>query len=103
MSPTTRGYLIALLGITIWSTTGVFISYLITNYHMPAFLLAFWRNLLVCAALAPALFLIRRSLLQIHRSQIGFFVFYGVLSAIFTPFLPHALQVAAAASPAARA
>ena len=51
MSRLTRGYIIALIGITIWSTTGVLISYLIVNYKMPALLLAFWRNLLVCVAL----------------------------------------------------
>jgi DME family drug/metabolite transporter len=83
MSRLTKGYFIAIIGITFWSTTGVFISYLITNYEMPALLLAFWRNLLVCGALAPALFLIRRSLLHIDISQIGFYLFYGLILALF--------------------
>jgi drug/metabolite transporter, DME family len=83
MSRSSKGYLIALLGITLWSTTGVFISYLVTNYNMPPLLLAFWRNLLVCAALIPALFVVRRSLLQIQRSQIPFYVFYGFVLAVF--------------------
>ena len=83
MSRLTKGYLIAITGITIWSTTGVFIGYLVTNYNMPALSLAFWRNLLVCVALIPALFLIRRSLLRIRVSQIGFYVFYGLLLAVF--------------------
>jgi DME family drug/metabolite transporter len=83
MSRLTRGYLIAIAGITLWSTTGVFIGYLITNYHMPALLLAFWRNVLVCVALVPALFLIRRSLLGTSVSQIPLYVFYGLVLALF--------------------
>lgn len=83
MSRLAKGYFIAILGITIWSTTGVFIGYLVTNYNLPALSLAFWRNLLVCVALIPALFLIRRSLLRIHASQIRFYVFYGFLLAVF--------------------
>lgn len=79
----TKGYLIAIVGITIWSTTGIFIDYLVTSYHMPALLLALWRNVLVCVALAPALFLIRRSLLHIDRSQIRFYIFYGFILAVF--------------------
>jgi len=83
MSRTTKGYLIALIGITFWSTTGVFISYLITRYAMPALLLALWRNLFVCIALVPALSLIRPSLLHIRRAEIGFYIFYGFLLAVF--------------------
>ncbi len=50
---------------------------------MPALLLAFWRDLLVCVALIPALFSIRRSLLHIHVSQIKFYTFYGLTLALF--------------------
>ncbi len=83
MSRVTKGYLIAIVGITLWSTTGIFIGYLITNYAMPPLLLAFWRNLLVCLALFPALFVIRGSLLRIERTQIKFYVFYGLILALF--------------------
>ncbi len=83
MSRTTKGYLIAILGITIWSITGVLIGYLITNCGMPALLLALWRNILVCVALAPILFFIRRSLLYIDAAQIGFYAFYGLILAVF--------------------
>ncbi len=83
MSRLTKGYLIAIIGITLWSTTGVFIGYLVTNYKMPALLLAFWRNVLVCAALFPALFIIRRSLLRISLSQIRFYALYGLILAVF--------------------
>ena len=83
MSRLTKGYVIAIIGITLWSTTGVFIGYLVTNYKMPALLLAFWRNVLVCAALFPGLFIIRRSLLRIRVSQIRFYAFYGLILALF--------------------
>jgi drug/metabolite transporter, DME family len=83
MSQLTKGYLIGIIGITIWSTTGIFIGYLITTYAMPPLLLSLWRNLLVCAALAPVLFLIRRSLLRVERTQIKFYAFYGLILALF--------------------
>jgi drug/metabolite transporter (DMT)-like permease len=83
MTRPAKGYLIALVGITLWSTTGVFISYLITNFGMPALLLAFWRNLFVCVALIPGLYFIRPSLLLPARSQLRFYVLYGFLLAVF--------------------
>jgi drug/metabolite transporter, DME family len=83
MSNLTKGYLIAIVGIIFWSMTGILIGYLVNNYHMPALLLAFWRNLLVCIAMLPALYMIRRSLLRVDRSQIKFFAFYGLVLAIF--------------------
>jgi len=83
MSRLTKGYLIGIIGIVIWSTTGILIDYLITHDHMPPILLSFWRNLLVCIALAPALYLIRRSLLRIERAQVRFFAFYGLILALF--------------------
>jgi len=83
MSRTSKGYIIAIIGITFWSVTGVLISYLIKNFGIPALLLAFWRDLFVCVALLPALFLIRRSLLHIEVSQIKFFAFYGLILALF--------------------
>jgi DME family drug/metabolite transporter len=83
MSRISKGYIIAIIGITFWSVTGVLISYLIKNFGIPALLLAFWRDLFVCVALVPALFLIRRSLLRVTVSQIKFFAFYGLILASF--------------------
>ncbi len=83
MSRLTKGYLIAIIGVTFWSTTGVLLGYLLTNYNIPALLLALWRSLFVCAALGPGLFLFRRSLLGLKVSQIGFYVFYGFILALF--------------------
>ncbi len=97
MSRLTKGTLIAIIGITFWSTTGVFIAYLVTNYKMPPLLLAFWRNVLVCVALAPALFLIRRSLLFLPKSQIRFYIFYGLLLAVFNSIWTLSVQANGAA------
>ena len=41
-----RGYVIALVGTAIWSSTAVFIGYLTTRFHMPPLVLAFWRDLI---------------------------------------------------------
>ena len=83
MPKLTKGYVIAIIGIVMWSTTGVFISYIVTTYNMPALTLAFWRNLFVCAALAPIFFLFRRPLLRLSRSQIKLYISYGLVLAIF--------------------
>lgn len=97
MSHLAKGYVIAIIGITLWSTTGVLIGYLITNYNLPALLLAFWRDLLVCAALVPALFVIRRSLLRMNVSQIRFYVFYGLVLALFNSIWVLSVQANGAA------
>jgi len=83
MSRLTRGYFIALVGITFWSTTGVFISYLTTKYQMAPLLLALWRNVLVCVALAPALLLFRPSLLHLRKTNLPFFIVYGLILSLF--------------------
>ncbi len=82
MSLQLKGYLTALIGITVWSTTGVFMSYLITEYQIPAFVLAFWRNLLVCVILLPVLLFGNRTLLRIKQSDLGFYNWYGAILAL---------------------
>jgi DME family drug/metabolite transporter len=83
MSRSAKGYIIAIIGIAFWSTTAVFLGYLLTYYHMPALVLAFWRNLLVCAALIPTLLVMQRSLLSIKLSQVRFYILYGLILAVF--------------------
>jgi len=83
MSRLTRGYFIALIGITFWSTTGVLISYLTTHYQMAPLLLALWRNVLVCVALAPALYLFRPSLLHLRKTNLPFIIVYGLVLSLF--------------------
>ena len=97
MSRTARGYLIAMVGVIIWSTAGVFIGYLITTYRMPALVLALWRNLLVCVALLPSLVIVDRSLLRIVAGQLRFFVFYGFILAVFNSIWALSVQFNGAA------
>ncbi len=78
MSRLTKGYLIALIGITFWSTTGIFISVLTGAYRMPPLLLAFWRNLLVCLALILGLATLRPVLLRLQRKDLAFFIWFGL-------------------------
>jgi drug/metabolite transporter (DMT)-like permease len=78
-----RGYVTALVGTAVWSASAVFISYLTTRFHMPALVLAFWRDFLVTASLLIALTLFARRLLRVERPHLPFFVLYGFVLAIF--------------------
>jgi DME family drug/metabolite transporter len=73
---TTRGYIIALTGTVIWSTTAVFIQ-------MPALVLAFWRDLFVCLALLLVFAIFMPRLLKISRQNLGFSALIGVVLALF--------------------
>ena len=97
MSRLAKGYLIALIGITFWSLTGVFISFLIREYALPALQLAFWRNLLVCVALAPILAIRKRALLRLPPGQFTFFLVYGLLLALFNSIWVLSVQANGAA------
>ena len=73
-----RGYLIGFVGILFWSTTGIFISYLLLNYPLQPLTLAFWRDVMVVSALTIGLWIFRRSALRIDRAQRKFVVLYGI-------------------------
>ena len=83
MSKLTKGYLIALVATTFWSTTGVFIRYLTETYRLPPLVLAFWRDLFVCLALTAALALVAPSHLRVDRRHLRFLFMYGFLLSIF--------------------
>lgn len=78
-----KGYVIAVVGVIIWSTTAVLIRYLTEHQSVPPLLLAAWRDLLACLGMAAILGVVNRKLLRISRSQIKFFVFYGLVLAVF--------------------
>lgn len=79
----TRGYLSALIGAVFLSTTAIFIRYLTQTYHIPALILAFWRDVFVAATLLPALSLLRPRLIPISRAQLRFLLLYGLVLAVF--------------------
>ncbi len=72
-----RGYAIALTGVLFWSTTAIFISYLVTRYPLAPLTLAFWRNLFTTVALAALLFFTQHRLLRIERRDRLFLIGYG--------------------------
>lgn len=79
----TRGYSIALISAAILSTTSIFIRHLTQTYHLPALILAFWRDLFVFLTLLPILVLGYRTLLRVNRQHLGYLAFYGLMLALF--------------------
>jgi len=73
----TKGYAIALIATTLWATTGILISYLLTHYTIAPLTLACWRDVIVSSVLAVILAAVRPSLLRIRRQDIPFFAAYG--------------------------
>jgi drug/metabolite transporter (DMT)-like permease len=79
----TRGYAIALAAAAILSTTAIFIRHLTLTYHIPALVLAFWRDGFVCVTLLPVLGLLSPRLLAVKRRHLPYLVGWGLLLATF--------------------
>lgn len=77
-----RGYTLGLIGIAFWSTTAIFISYLLKNYPLQPLTLAFWRDVFVVCALLLGLALFKRRALRIEARQRGFLLLYGLSLAL---------------------
>jgi drug/metabolite transporter (DMT)-like permease len=82
-SRVTKGYLIALIGTAIWSTTAIFIRYLTTHYALPPLALAFWRDLFVATGLAGALAIFKPGSLRQEHGHWRFLLGYGFVLSIF--------------------
>ena len=63
---------------TLWSTTGIFISYLFKHYPLSPMTLAFWRNIFVVIALGLCLLLFRRNFFKIEKRDRWFLLLYGL-------------------------
>jgi drug/metabolite transporter (DMT)-like permease len=96
-SPNT-GYAIALTGVLFWSSTAIFISYLLNHYMLAPLTLAFWRDLFVSVALGLSLFLFRRDLLKIERRHRLFLTGYGVTLAVFNMLWTYSVALNGAAA-----
>ncbi len=83
----TRGYSIALFSAVVLSTTGIFIRHLTQTYHLPALVLALWRDIIVAFTLLVALGLIRPRLLRVPRQHLFYLVSYGLMLAVFNSLL----------------
>jgi drug/metabolite transporter (DMT)-like permease len=78
-----RGYLIALLSAAILSTTGILIRYLTLDYHLPALILAFWRDVIMSITLVILLGIFRPKLLRLPKKYLPFVLIYGFVVAVF--------------------
>jgi drug/metabolite transporter (DMT)-like permease len=83
MTRVSKGYLIAIIGTIIWSTTAIFIRYLTVNYPLPALVLAFWRDLIVAGTLTTAFLIINPANLRPGRRNLGFLALYGLELSVF--------------------
>jgi len=83
MTHSSKGYLIAAIGILFWSTTGIFIGALTRDHNLPALLLALWRDGLVFAALLVVLLIFKRGTLRVAWRDLPFFLFFGFILSIF--------------------
>ena len=82
-SSLTRGYTIALVAAAILSTTAIFIRFLTTTYHIPALVLAFWRDVFVVVTLVAIFSLRQPHMLRVERRYLPFLMAYGFVLAMF--------------------
>jgi drug/metabolite transporter (DMT)-like permease len=82
----TRGFLIALVAAVFLSTTAIFIRYLTQTYHVPALVLALWRDIFVVLTLVPAFAVIKPSLLRLPARHLPYLAVYGFVLAFFNAF-----------------
>ena len=78
-----RGYTVAFFSTVILSTTAIFIRYLTQTYHLPALVLAFWREIFVALSLVIGLGVLNPALLQVNRKYLRYLVLYGLALAFF--------------------
>lgn len=83
MSRLSKGYLIALVGTFIWSTTAIFIRYLTVRYDMPPFVLAFWRDFLLALSMGVFFALFMRQRFALPAGSWKFMLYYGLVLSIF--------------------
>jgi drug/metabolite transporter (DMT)-like permease len=89
--------MIALIATVLWSTTGVFISYLSKTYALPSLVLAFWRDLFVSFGMLVGLLIFSRLRFQMDHDHWGFIVFYGLTLAVFNSMWTFSVQYNGAA------
>jgi drug/metabolite transporter (DMT)-like permease len=82
-SQLTRGYSVALLSAIILSTTAIFIRYLTQTYHLPALVLAFWREVFVALTMLVVLGVFKPALLRVNRPAFRYLIWYGLALAVF--------------------
>ena len=94
---TGRGYAMALTSAAILSTTAIFIRHLTETYHIPALVLAFWRDVFVALTLVILLGLFRRRLLRVNRRHLLYLAAYGLVLSLFNALWTQAVALNGAA------
>ena len=79
----TRGYSAAFFSAVVLSTTAIFIRYLTQTTHLPALVLACWRDIFVTLSLLIGLGLFYPALLRVDRKFLGYLGLFGLALAIF--------------------
>lgn len=93
-----RGYAIALGSAAILSTTAIFIRHLTETYHLPALVLAFWRDVFVALVLAVLLRLVSPHLLRVSRRRLLYLAAYGLALSLFNALWTQSVALNGAAS-----
>ena len=78
-----QGYVIAIISAMLLAFTAIIIRALTEYYHLPTFVLAFWRAALVALVLLPLLLLFKPQWARLRREQVPFYAGYGLLLALF--------------------
>jgi len=73
-----RGFAAGLVGVFLWSWTGVLIAHLLRTEPLAPMTLAFWRDAFVAAALGAGLGLLRPAALRLDRRHRAFLGAYGL-------------------------
>lgn len=79
MSDRARGLILVLTGTLLWSTSGIFIAYLLANYAIQPLTLTFWRAIFSSLPLMAFLAWRAPAALRISRRDLPFFAVYGGL------------------------
>jgi drug/metabolite transporter (DMT)-like permease len=82
---TTRayGYWIAVASAIFLSTTAIFIRHLTQTYHLPALVLAFWRNVFVVLTLVIVFQVLFPDRLRVSRDRLAALALHGLILAFF--------------------
>ncbi|WP_411752872.1 DMT family transporter [Serratia sp. (in: enterobacteria)] len=80
---TNQGYVIAIISAMLLAFTAIIIRALTEYYHLPTFVLAFWRAALVALVLLPLLLLFKPQWAYLRLEQVPFYAGYGLLLALF--------------------
>lgn len=83
MTQTNRGYTLALISAVILSTTSILIRHLTQTYHLPALVLAMWRDGFTAVSLLLILLVFKKRLIAILPRQLIYLLVYGFVLALF--------------------